>query len=77
MTYRRYYERVMQATGWEGHEQPLRPGWADAAGAAAGAQEREERHTAKAPPRFTPETRERMAASQRARWAAIRARGQK
>lgn len=51
----------------------LRPGWADAAGAAAGAQEREERHTAKAPARFSREAREKMAASHRARWAKIRA----
>jgi hypothetical protein len=80
LTYRREYERGLDGFGRYliDNDRPLMPGWADAAGAAAGATEREERHTAKAPPRFSPAAREKMAASQRARWAEKRAaKGQK
>lgn len=78
-TYRREYERGFNTYGrfLIDDDRPLLPGWADAAGQAAGKLEREAQHTAKAPPRFSAASREKMAASHRARWAAIRARGQK
>lgn len=72
MTCRRQYEMLIAATGWE-HR--VTPGWADYHGAKAGEADKAERHTAAKPARFSPEAREKMAASQRARWAEKKARG--
>jgi hypothetical protein len=68
MTYHRDY--MLQAP-FEG----LAPGWADYHGAKTGEAEKAERHTAAKPARFSPAAREKMAASQRARWAEKKARG--